>query len=423
MTITRRHILQAGAAGVSLVAMGRFQVSEAGGTAAAGAYADAWPVLDRFVEQYMRDMNSPGLALVLADRDGVQRVVHYGFSDLEARQPAGEDTLFEIGSISKSFVALALLQLRDEGKLDVDRPIVEYLPWLRVDSKFAPITTHHLLTHTTGLPGAGDVFQADPELRHLAAYAPGEHFHYNNAMYDVLGILAWTLDGRELPELLRERILRPLGMDRSEPVITLDVRERLAKNYAPFLGDRPYARQGRLCEAPSLIATGGAGCVAATARDMGAYLRMIASHGRHRRVAAAVRGRLQALLEPAHPRRGLRSRRALRLRRCGGHARRQSPAAPHRRHGLVHVVDDGRHRRRHRRLRVGQRATGLPAEPGRPLRHPADARAAQGHGAAERCRKPTWPAVVKNAAEFAGAYRGDRGHRSKCSPRASGCSS
>ena len=272
MTITRRHILQAGAAGVSLVAMGRFQVSEAGGAAAAGAYADAWPALDRFVEQYMRDMNSPGLALVLADRDGVQRVVHYGLSDLEARQPATEDTLFEVGSISKSFVALALLQLRDEGKLDVDRPIVEYLPWLRVDSKFAPITTHHLLTHTTGLPGAGDVFQADPDLRHLAAYAPGEHFHYNNAMYDVLGILAWTLDGRELPELLRERILRPLGMDRSEPVITLDVRERLAKNYAPFPADRPYARHGRLCEAPSLI------------RDRRGRLRRVdrARHGRVR---------------------------------------------------------------------------------------------------------------------------------------------
>ena len=223
MTMTRRHILQAGAAGASLIAMGRFQVSEANEAAGAGAYADAWPVLDAFVEQYMRDMNSPGLTLVLADRDGVQRVVNYGFSDVEARQPAGEDTLFEIGSISKSFVALALLQLHDEGKLDFDRPIVEYLPWLRVDSKFAPITTHHLLTHTTGLPGAGDVFQSDPELRHLAAYAPGEHFHYNNAMYDVLGILAWTLDGRELPELLRERILRPLGMDRSEPVITMDI--------------------------------------------------------------------------------------------------------------------------------------------------------------------------------------------------------
>ena len=280
MTITRRHILQAGAAGASLLAMGHFRVSEAGEAAGAGPYAAAWPVLDRFVEQYMREMNSPGMTLVLADRDGVQRVAHYGFGDLEAEKPPGDDTLFEIGSISKSFVALALLQLRDEGKIDFDRPIVQYLPWLRVESRFAPVTTHHLLTHTTGLPGAGDVFQADPELRHLAAYAPGEHFHYNNAMYDILGILAWTLDGRELPQLLRERVLQPLGMDRSEPAITLDVRERLARNYAPFLGDRPYPRHARLCEAPAIIATGGAGCVAATARDMGTYLRMIANHGK-----------------------------------------------------------------------------------------------------------------------------------------------
>src|SRR5688572_26705336 len=243
MTITRRHILQAGAAGASLLALGRFQVSEASEAARAGPYAAAWPALDRFVEQYMRDMNSPGLTLVLADRDGVQRVAHYGFSDLEAEKLPGDDTLFEIGSISKSFVALALLQLRDEGKIDFDRPIVQYLPWLRVESRFAPVTTHHLLTHTTGLPGAGDVFQADPELRHLAAYAPGEHFHYNNTMYDILGILAWTLDGRELPQLLRERVLQPLGMNRSEPAITLDVRERLARNYAPFLRSEEHTSE------------------------------------------------------------------------------------------------------------------------------------------------------------------------------------
>ncbi len=280
MNITRRDLLQAGALGASVIGMGAFRVSEAA-TAAAGStrYVDAYAQLDRFVEQYMRDMNSPGMTLVLADRDAVQRVVTYGFGDLEARKRVREDELFEIGSISKSFVALALLQLHDEGKLDFHRPIVEYLPWLRVDSSFAPITTHHLLTHTTGLPGAGDVFPSDPETRHLAAYAPGEQFHYNNAMYDVLGLLAWTLDSRELPELLRERILKPLGMDRSEPVITLEIRERLAKNYAPFKNDRPYLRHGRLSEAPSLIITSGAGCVASTAADMGAYVRMIARHG------------------------------------------------------------------------------------------------------------------------------------------------
>jgi CubicO group peptidase (beta-lactamase class C family) len=278
MSLTRRELLQAGALGASVAALGAFRVSEAA-VAAGGRYAGAWPALDGFVEQYMRDMNSPGMTLVLSDREAVQRVVTYGFSDLEAREKVDERQLFQIGSISKSFVALALLQLRDEGKVDLEKPVAEYLPWFRVESGFAPVTVHHLLTHSSGLPGAGDVFQADPELRHLAAYGPGEHFHYNNAMYDLLGILAWTLDGRELPGLLRERILRPLGMKDSEPVITADIRDRLAKSYAPFFVDRPYPRAGRLAEAPFVFATGGAGCIAATAADMGAYLCMLANRG------------------------------------------------------------------------------------------------------------------------------------------------
>ena len=273
-------MLSAGAFAASLVAMGRFQVSEAATSNATDRYAGIYPVLDRFVEQFMRDMNSPGMTLVLSDRDAVQRVVTYGFGDLEARRPVAEQELFQIGSISKSFVALALLQLRDEGKLDLDRPVTEYLPWLRIKSTFAPITTHHLLTHSAGVSAGWDTFPSDPDVGHLAAYAPGKHFHYNNMLYEVLGLLAWTLDGRELPEVLRERILRPLGMSQSEPVITLDVREKTVKNYASFLNDRPYPRNGRLSEAPALILTSGAGCVASTARDMGAYVRMIANHGK-----------------------------------------------------------------------------------------------------------------------------------------------
>ncbi len=280
MTMTRRDLLQAGALGASLAGLGIFRVTEAAADpGAANRYAAAWPELDRFVEQYMRDMNSPGMTLALADRDGVQRVVTYGFGDLEARQRVGKDDLFQIGSISKSFVALALLQLHDEGKLDFDKPVRDYLPWLRIRSSFAPITVHHLMTHSSGLAGAGDVFQADPELAHLAAYAPGEHFHYNNAMFDVLGLLAWTLDGRELPELLRERVFTPAGMLKSEPAISMDMRARLVKNYYPFKSDRPYPRHGRLCEAPPIITSSGAGCIAATAADMGAYVRMIANHG------------------------------------------------------------------------------------------------------------------------------------------------
>ena len=255
----------------------------------------------------------------------------------------------------------ALLQLRDEGKLDVNRPIVDYLPWLRIDSKFAPITVHHLLTHSSGLPGAGDVFQADPELRHLAAYAPGEHFHYNNTMYDTLGILAWTLDGRELPELLRERILRPLGMTHSEPVITADIRERLVKNYAPFLVDRPYPRHGRLCEAPTTFATSGAGCVASTAEDMGAYVRMIANHGKLPTAGSCPRT-VQPVSTPHILAEDFDPACTMAMASRSTRSTATVPAA-HRRHGVVHVLADGRHRRGRRRIRLGQRAAELPPEP------------------------------------------------------------
>jgi len=287
MQLTRRDILEAGLVAATAAA-GGFWVED-GNASTISRYQDVFADLDRFVEQYMRDMNSPGMTLVLADRDGLQRVATYGFGDLYRQRKLSADELFQIGSITKSFLAIVLLQLREEGKLDLNRPIVEYLPWFRIQSGFAPITTHHLLTHSSGLPGAPEVFPSDPAHRHLAAYAPGERFHYNNMAYSLLGYLAWTLDGRELPEIFRERIFEPLGMSQSAPAIDFDMRNRMARSYLPFLSDRPYPRHAPLCEAPSIVTTSGAGCIAATARDMGAYVQMIANRGRgpHRNLISA----------------------------------------------------------------------------------------------------------------------------------------
>src|SRR5215831_6723057 len=111
-----------------------------------------FPILDKFIEQYLSAMNAPGMALALANSEGIVRVNSYGFADLESKAPVTPDLLFEIGSITKSFVALTLLQLKDEGKLDLGRPILEYLPWLPIETNYGPVTTHHLLTHTSGLP-------------------------------------------------------------------------------------------------------------------------------------------------------------------------------------------------------------------------------------------------------------------------------
>ena len=131
MLLTRRNVLEAGLA----AAVGSFSVvNDATAASEPARYQDMFPELDRYVEQYMRDMNSPGMTLVLADREGVQRVATYGFGDLERQRKLHTDELFQIGSITKSFIAIVLLQLREEGKLDLDKPILDYLPWLRIQS-------------------------------------------------------------------------------------------------------------------------------------------------------------------------------------------------------------------------------------------------------------------------------------------------
>jgi CubicO group peptidase (beta-lactamase class C family) len=276
MSVTRRELL---GVGVTALVSARAVFAATESVRTPSAYGAIFAPLDAFVERYMRDMHAPGMTLALADGDGVHRVVTYGLSDIERNVKVRADELFEIGSISKSFIALCLLQLRDEGKIDFNKPVVTYLPWFKIDSKFAPVTTHHLLTHSSGLHAMAPVFLTDPGRGHRAAYAPGQHFFYNNMGFALLGHLACTLDGRELPALLRERVFKPLGMNNSEPVIDFDMRQRLAKSYEFFKTDRPAPRAGRLAEADGMVMTDASGSIAAPAADMGAYLRMLCRHG------------------------------------------------------------------------------------------------------------------------------------------------
>jgi D-alanyl-D-alanine carboxypeptidase len=279
LSMTRRQLINMSVQAVAAAAASRFIVVESYAEPKRKTYLSIFEPLDKFIQQYMQDMNSPGMTFVLADRDGVQRVATYGFSDRDGKIEVKPVELFEIGSISKSFVANCLLQLRQEGKLNLFKPIADYLPWFRVESSFQPITVHHLLTHTSGLPGNPPVFLSDLSQSHRAAYAPDQFFHYCNTAFVALGHLLWTLDGRPLPEVIRKRVFEPLGMSQSEPVISLDVRARMANNYSVFQNDRPYLRNGRLSEAPAIILTDGSGCIASTPRDMGLYIQMLTNRG------------------------------------------------------------------------------------------------------------------------------------------------
>jgi CubicO group peptidase (beta-lactamase class C family) len=234
--------------------------------------------LDQYISRHMRETGAPGLTLALANRDGLIRVSTYGYADTKAGLRVVPETMFEIGSISKSFVSLALMQLHEEGKLDLNKPVTQYLPWLKINSKFEPVTTHHILSHTAGLPGVPLLL--DALLSDLwTAYPPGKQFLYSNTGYNILGFLLEAIDKRPFAESMRLRLLDPLGMSASAPVITNQIRTKMAVGYEPINSSIPFALHGTLAEAQWLEMEMAAGSIASTPSDMAKYIRMLTNRG------------------------------------------------------------------------------------------------------------------------------------------------
>src|SRR5919106_147160 len=234
--------------------------------------------LDEYIARHMRETGAPGMTLAIANRDGLIRASTYGFADTKAGLKVAPETMFEIGSVSKSFVGLLLLQLHDEGKLDFNKPIAEYLPWLKINSKFEAITTHHVVSHTGGLPGAPLLL--DALLNELwTAYAPGKRFLYSNTGYNILGFLIEAIDKRSFADSMRTRLLAPMGMTASSPIITNDLRKYMAVGYEPLSEGRPFPLRGPLAEAQWLEVDIAAGSVASTPADMAKYIRKLVNRG------------------------------------------------------------------------------------------------------------------------------------------------
>jgi CubicO group peptidase (beta-lactamase class C family) len=226
----------------------------------------------------MRETGAPGMTLALANRDGLIRASTYGYADMKAGARVVPETMFEIGSVSKSFVGLLLLQLHDEGKLDLNKPVVEYLPWLKINSKFERIATHHLITHTAGLPGAPLLL--DALLGELwTTYEPGKRFLYSNTGYNILGFLIEAIDKRPFADSMRARMLAPLGMTASAPIITNSLRKQMAVGYKPLTEGRPFPLRGPLGEAQWIEVDIAAGSVASTGTDIAKYIRMLLDQG------------------------------------------------------------------------------------------------------------------------------------------------
>ena len=186
---------------------GRQPNSSVGAAVSDVRYQTAFARLDEFIAAHLKDIGAPGMTVSLATRDGLLRASAHGFSDSKTGARVQPNTLFEIGSISKSFVALALLQMREERKFDPAKPITAYLPWLKVESKYAPITGHHLLSHTSGLPDGVPLELIGSDLPLWTGYAPGERFAYSNVGYDLLGQALEAIDQQPMATVLKRRVM------------------------------------------------------------------------------------------------------------------------------------------------------------------------------------------------------------------------
>jgi CubicO group peptidase (beta-lactamase class C family) len=240
--------------------------------------------IDRLAERELATTGLPGLAIGLTGLDGPVDVRTHGFADLAARRAIEPDTLFEIGSIGKTFTAIALLQLVEEGRLDLAAPVVDALPWFEMPVVGRPITIHDLLTHTAGITaGIDGTPEATSQVWALRdrrpGSAPGERYHYSNLGYKTLGLVIEAVEGRPYPERIRARILEPLGMAATEPAITNEIRSRLAVGY-DYLHDDRIGYPGRPLVPATWLETATAdGSVASTAGDMAAFARMLLRQG------------------------------------------------------------------------------------------------------------------------------------------------
>ncbi len=247
-------------------------------------YRGAIQGLDALIERELGTFNAPGIAVGLTNRAATLHVGVYGLANRDAKIVIVPQTLFQIGSISKAFTSISLLQLHEQGLLDIDEPVTRYLPWFELPSIYSPTTLRHLLSHTAGIiTGADDTLSAFSEawnLRHSAANAPpGEFFHYSNSGYKVLGLVLQTILGAGMPEILRQQILNPLGMDSSEGAITNRVRSRLAVGYEALYDDRPLPHGGPLVPATWFESDTADGAICSTAEDMCHYLRALLTRG------------------------------------------------------------------------------------------------------------------------------------------------
>lgn len=251
----------------------------------------SYEVIDDYIEQQMQHLNIPGVSLAIVEGDQIVYLRGFGRA-----RPGGEaptpQTPFFIGSLTKSFTALAVMQLVEAGKVELDAPVQRYLPWFRIADPQASrqITVRHLLNQTSGLPGLLGManladFDSRPDaterqvraLSTLKITRPvGSKFEYSNTNYNVLGLIVEAASGESYSDYIQQHIFNPLDMSHSYTSKAVAQQNDLAGGHRYWFG-HPFLAPNLSIPLGSLPS----GQLISSAEDMAHYLIAYLNDGRY----------------------------------------------------------------------------------------------------------------------------------------------
>ncbi len=235
--------------------------------------------LDTMVARVLKDYKAPGVSIAVVEKNKIVYTGGFGYRDLANKLPVTENTLFAIGSCTKAFTASMLGQMVNDGALDLDKPVRNYLPELKFYNEYLNdhVTIRDMMTHRTGLPRHdyswyGSTATRNELLKRIEYLQPSaelrEKYQYNNFMFMSQGVLLEKLTGKSWEANIKERIFDPLGM--SQTVTTMADLEKSADRslaYAlirdSFAMPIPYRNIDNI---------GPAGAINSSAKDMAKWL-------------------------------------------------------------------------------------------------------------------------------------------------------
>lgn len=271
-----------------------------------------------FIQHEIGDKQLPALSVALVDGEQMVWAQGFGYADPVTKLPATAQTVYRVGSVSKLFTDVAVMQLVERGQINLDAPITTYLPDFHPHNPFGTaVTLRQLMAHRAGVlrePPVGNYFDSSGSTlsatvgslnQTTLVYPPGTHTKYSNAGVAVVGYVLQKMERQPFASYLKKAVLDPMSMDHSGFTPRPQLGRRLAKSFmwsydglvAP--GAEPYEKGVRDFPAPTFqLGMSPAGSMYSTVEDLGRFLEVLFARGRGPRGHVLKPSTLQQMWKP-----------------------------------------------------------------------------------------------------------------------------